>query len=58
MAHTYNHLYKLPTTGLRFLPSVVMGNLIWHYLNLQGIILGEPIEVFNYGKTKRLYIYR
>ena len=40
MAHAYSHLYKLPTTGLRFLqfmdPGVV---LIWHYLNLLNLYL-------------------
>ncbi|BBI68851.1 hypothetical protein PKHYL_30420 [Psychrobacter sp. KH172YL61] len=31
MAHTYSHLYNIPTTGLRFLPfMVLMVVLIWH----------------------------
>ena len=34
MAHTYSHLYRIPTTGLRFLPSMAHGVVqIWHYSN-------------------------
>ena len=34
MAHTYSHLYNLPTTGLRFRYMVHGVGLIWHYLSL------------------------
>ncbi len=55
MAHTYSHLYKLPTTGLRFFtvygpwgrpdmsPSLFAG----------AILRGEPINVFNEGRMQR-----
>ena len=40
MAHTYSHLYGLPTTGLRFLPCMARGvDLIWHFLNLRNLFL-------------------
>jgi UDP-glucuronate 4-epimerase len=36
MAHSYSHLYKIPTTGFDFLQSMDLGiDLIWHYRNLQ-----------------------
>ena len=39
MAHTYSYLYKLPTTGLRFLQFMDPGvDLIWHYLNFKAIL--------------------
>ena len=59
MAHTYSHLYKLPTTGLRFFtvygpwgrpdmsPSLFTG----------AILRDEPINVFNEGKMKRDFTY-
>jgi len=59
MAHTYSHLYKLPTTGLRFFtvygpwgrPDMAL------FKFTKNIILGEPIEVFNYGNHKRDFTY-
>ena len=59
MAHTYSHLYKLPTTGLRFFtvygpwgrPDMAL------YLFTKAILAGEPINVFNYGKMKRDFTY-
>ena len=40
LAHTYSHLYGLPTTGLRFLQCMVHGaDLTWHYLNLLKLLL-------------------
>ena len=40
MAHSYSHLFNLPTTGLRFLQFTVHGeDQIWHYLSLQKILL-------------------
>jgi UDP-glucuronate 4-epimerase len=55
MAHTYSHLYGLPTTGLRFF--TVYGP--WGrpdmspMLFAKAILAGEPIKVFNYGKHRR-----
>ncbi|RLB68999.1 MAG: capsular biosynthesis protein CpsI [Deltaproteobacteria bacterium] len=59
MAHTYSHLYNLPTTGLRFFtvygpwgrPDMAM------FLFTKAILAGEPIQVFNYGKMKRDFTY-
>jgi len=59
MAHTYSHLYQLPTTGLRFFtvygpwgrPDMAM------FLFAKAILAGEPIQVFNYGKMKRDFTY-
>ena len=59
MAHTYSHLYGLPTTGLRFF--TVYGP--WGrpdmspFLFAKAILNGEPIKVFNYGKHKRDFTY-
>ena len=59
MAHTYSHLYNIPTTGLRFFtvygpwgrpdmsPSLFAG----------AILRDEPINVFNEGKMKRDFTY-
>ncbi len=59
MAHTYSHLYNIPTTGLRFFtvygpwgrpdmsPSLFTG----------AILRNEPIKVFNEGKMKRDFTY-
>ena len=35
MAHTYSHLYKLPTTGLRFFTVMDRIGQTWHYKNFQ-----------------------
>ncbi len=59
MAHTYSHLYGLPTTGLRFFtvygpwgrPDMAL------FLFTQKILAGEPIDVFNYGKHRRDFTY-
>jgi UDP-glucuronate 4-epimerase len=59
MAHAYSHLYKLPTTGLRFF--TVYGP--WgrpdmaYFLFTQAILSGEPINIFNYGKMQRDFTY-
>ncbi|MFC5472188.1 NAD-dependent epimerase [Cohnella suwonensis] len=59
MAHTYSHLYGLPTTGLRFF--TVYGP--WgrpdmaYYSFAKKIIEGLPIQVFNYGDMKRDFTY-
>ena len=59
MAHTYSHLYQLPTTGLRFF--TVYGPYDRPDMALQkftrSIIKGEPIKVFNYGKHRRDFTY-
>ncbi len=59
MAHTYSHLYDLPTTGLRFF--TVYGP--WGrpdmapFLFAGAILRGEPIKVFNHGKMQRDFTY-
>ncbi|RRB12901.1 NAD-dependent epimerase [Larkinella knui] len=59
MAHTYSHLYNIPTTGLRFF--TVYGP--WgrpdmaYFLFADSIINGKPIKVFNHGKMKRDFTY-
>ena len=59
MAHTYSHLYRLPTTGLRFF--TVYGP--WgrpdmaYFLFTKAILSGEPINVFNHGKMRRDFTY-
>jgi UDP-glucuronate 4-epimerase len=59
MAHTYSHLYNLPTTGLRFFtvygpwgrPDMAL------FKFTKAILSGEPIQVFNYGKHRRDFTY-
>jgi UDP-glucuronate 4-epimerase len=59
MAHTYSHLYRLPTAGLRFFtvygpwsrPDMAMLKFA------HKIMRGEPIDVFNYGKHRRDFTY-
>ncbi len=59
MAHTYSHLYQLPTAGLRFFtvygpwgrPDMAL------FMFTQKILAGEPIDVFNYGHHKRDFTY-
>ncbi len=59
MAHTYSHLYSLPTTGLRFF--TVYGP--WGrpdmspFLFVKRILAGEPIDVFNHGDHQRDFTY-
>ena len=59
MAHSYSHLYNLPTTGLRFFsvygpwgrPDMAL------FLFTQAILSGKPIDVFNNGKMQRNFTY-
>jgi UDP-glucuronate 4-epimerase len=59
MAHTYSHLYGLPTTGLRFF--TVYGP--WGRPDMapihfaKSILQKKPIEVFNFGKHRRDFTY-
>lgn len=59
MAHTYSHLYGLPTTGLRYF--TVYGP--WGrpdmspWLFTSAILEGRQIKVFNYGKMQRDFTY-
>lgn len=59
MAHTYSHLYQLPTTGLRFF--TVYGPWDRPDMALQkfakAILAGEPIQLFNYGNHQRDFTY-
>ncbi len=59
MAHTYSHLYQLPTTGLRFFTVYgPWGRPDMAYFKFtQAILAGHPIEVFNYGKMRRDFTY-
>lgn len=59
MAHTYSHLFGLPTTGLRFFtvygpwgrPDMAL------FLFTKAILDGKPINVFNHGKMRRDFTY-
>jgi UDP-glucuronate 4-epimerase len=59
MAHTYSHLYRLSTTGLRFFtvygpwgrPDMAL------FMFTRNILEGKPIEVFNYGNHRRDFTY-
>ncbi|HKF94753.1 MAG TPA: NAD-dependent epimerase/dehydratase family protein, partial [Gammaproteobacteria bacterium] len=59
LAHSYSHLYKLPTTGVRFFtvygpwgrPDMAM------FLFTRAILAGEPIQVFNDGRMSRDFTY-
>ncbi|MEE8387799.1 MAG: NAD-dependent epimerase [Acidiferrobacterales bacterium] len=59
MAHTYSHLYRLPTTGLRFFtvygpwgrPDMAL------FLFTRNILADKPIDVFNYGNHRRDFTY-
>ncbi len=59
MAHTYSHLYGLPTTGLRFFtvygpwgrPDMAL------FLFTKAILEGRPIDVFNHGNMQRDFTY-
>jgi UDP-glucuronate 4-epimerase len=59
MAHSYSHLFRLPTTGLRFFtvygpwgrPDMAL------FLFTRNILAGKPIQVFNYGLHARDFTY-
>jgi UDP-glucuronate 4-epimerase len=59
MAHTYSHLFGLPTTGLRFFtvygpwgrPDMAL------FLFTKAILEGRPIDVFNHGNMQRDFTY-
>jgi UDP-glucuronate 4-epimerase len=59
MAHSYSHLYKLPTTGLRFF--TVYGP--WgrpdmaYFLFTKSILASEPIDLYNQGNMTRDFTY-
>lgn len=59
MAHTYSHLYSLPTTGLRFFtvygPWTRPDMALFKFAD--AIVAGNPIQVFNYGKHRRDFTY-
>ena len=59
MAHSYSHLYKIPTTGLRFFTVYgPMGRPDMAYFSFtQKILKKEPIDVFNFGKCRRDFTY-
>ncbi|WP_234571593.1 NAD-dependent epimerase [Rhodohalobacter sp. 614A] len=59
MAHAYSHLFKIPTTGLRFFtvygpwgrPDMAL------FIFTKAMLEGNPIDVFNYGKMARDFTY-
>jgi UDP-glucuronate 4-epimerase len=59
MAHTYSHLFGIPTTGLRFFtvygpwgrPDMAL------FLFTEAILKNKPIDVFNYGNMERDFTY-
>ena len=59
MAHTYSHLFGIPTIGLRFFtvygpwgrPDMAL------FIFTKAILAGEPIQVFNHGKMERDFTY-
>ena len=59
MAHTYSHLFGLPTTGLRFFtvygpwgrPDMAL------FIFTRAILAGDPIDVFNHGNMQRDFTY-
>ncbi len=59
MAHTYSHLYRIPTTGLRFF--TVYGP--WYRPDMalfrftKAILAGEPLDVYNQGAMRRDFTY-
>jgi UDP-glucuronate 4-epimerase len=59
MAHTYSHLYEIPTTGLRFFTVYgPWGRPDMAYFSFtKDILAGKPIRVFNYGKMERDFTY-
>lgn len=59
MAHTYSHLYKIPTTGLRFFTVYgPYGRPDMAYFSFtKRILANEPIKVFNFGTMERDFTY-
>ena len=59
LAHTYSHLYNLPTTGLRFFTVYgPWGRPDMAYFSFtRDIIAGKPIDVFNHGDMARDFTY-
>jgi len=59
MAHTYSHLYGLPTTGLRFFTVYgPWGRPDMAYFKFaRAIVQGDPIDVYNHGKMQRDFTY-
>lgn len=59
IAHTYSHLYGIPSTGLRFFTVYgPMGRPDMAYFRFtENIFKDEPIQVFNYGDCYRDFIY-
>lgn len=59
MAHTYSHLYRLPTTGLRFFtvygPWGRPDMAYWKFT--EAILAGKPIDLYNHGEMRRDFTY-
>lgn len=59
MAHTYSHLFGLPTTGLRFFTVYgPWGRPDMAYFKFtKAVLAGEPIDVYNHGQMQRDFTY-
>jgi UDP-glucuronate 4-epimerase len=59
MAHTYSHLYRIPSTGLRFFTVYgPWGRPDMSYFRfVKNILAGRPIDVFNHGRHQRDFTY-
>lgn len=59
MAYTYSHLYKIPTTGVRFFTVYgPYGRPDMAYFSFtHKILAGQPIKIFNYGDMYRDFTY-
>ncbi|SQC44789.1 Uridine diphosphate galacturonate 4-epimerase [Klebsiella pneumoniae] len=60
MAHTYSHLYSIPTTGTALLygsmvPGAVRNMALFKFT--KAMLEGKSIDVYNYGKMKRDFTY-
>ena len=59
LAHSYSHLFRLPTTGLRFFtvygpwgrPDMAL------FIFTRAILAGKPIHIFNHGRMERDFTY-
>ena len=59
LAHTYSHLFRLPTTGLRFFtvygpwgrPDMAL------FIFTRAVLAGRPIQIFNHGRMDRDFTY-
>ena len=59
MAHAYSHLFRIPTTGLRFF--TVYGPWGWpdmaYFSFTKAILTGRPIDIYNHGRIQRDFTF-